>query len=318
MPLARARAGIWEGFLPGIGEGTHYKYRITSRKGGYLVDKADPYGYQRAAARDGVDRLRARPRLGRRRLDAGAPREQRARGAPVDLRGAPRVVDARAGGEEPLAHLSRARGQAGGARHGLRLHAHRAHAGRRAPVLSVVGLPGDGLLRADLALRHARGLHVVRRLPAPAGHRRHPRLDARALPHRRARAHLLRRHAPLRARRPAQGHPRRVGQRDLQLRPQRGAQLPHLERELLAGPLPPRRAARRRRRLDAVPRLRAAGGDWVPISTAGARTSRPSSSCARSTRRPTATTRARRRSPRSRRRGPGCRAPRTRAGSASA
>ena len=86
-----------------------------------------------------------------------------------------------------------------------------------------------------------------------------PRLDAGALSHRRARPHLLRRHAPLRARRSAQGDPRRVGQRDLQLRPQRGAQLPHLERELLARPLPHRRAAGRRGRLDALPRLRAQG-----------------------------------------------------------
>jgi 1,4-alpha-glucan branching enzyme len=41
-----AGAGIWEGFLPGVLEGTHYKYRITSRTDGYVVDKADPYGYQ--------------------------------------------------------------------------------------------------------------------------------------------------------------------------------------------------------------------------------------------------------------------------------
>ena len=41
------------------------------------------------------------------------------------------------------------------------------------------------------------------RLPAPARHRRDPRLGPFALPHRRARPGLLRRHAPLRARRPA-------------------------------------------------------------------------------------------------------------------
>ena len=149
--------------------------------------------------------------------------------------------------------------------------------------------------------------------------RRHPRLDAGALPHRRARPHLLRRHAPLRARRSAPGHARRVGQRDLQLRPQRGAQLPHLERELLARPLPHRRAAGRRGGLDALPRLRAARpASGSPTSTAGARTSRRSSSCARSTLDSTASTPTRRRSPRSRRRGPRCHARPTRAGSASA
>jgi 1,4-alpha-glucan branching enzyme len=41
-----AGSGIWEGFLPGIGEGVRYKYRITSRHDGYRVDKADPYGFQ--------------------------------------------------------------------------------------------------------------------------------------------------------------------------------------------------------------------------------------------------------------------------------
>jgi 1,4-alpha-glucan branching enzyme len=45
VPLTeRAGAGIWEGFLPGVGEGAHYKYRIVSKVAGYQVDKADPYG----------------------------------------------------------------------------------------------------------------------------------------------------------------------------------------------------------------------------------------------------------------------------------
>ncbi|HEX5270633.1 MAG TPA: 1,4-alpha-glucan branching protein GlgB, partial [Gemmataceae bacterium] len=37
--------GIWDGFLPGIGQGALYKYAITSRHGGYRVEKADPYGF---------------------------------------------------------------------------------------------------------------------------------------------------------------------------------------------------------------------------------------------------------------------------------
>jgi 1,4-alpha-glucan branching enzyme len=46
-PLAlRQGSGIWEAFLPGVGEGTAYKYRITSRHDGYRVDKADPYGFR--------------------------------------------------------------------------------------------------------------------------------------------------------------------------------------------------------------------------------------------------------------------------------
>ena len=39
----RTESGIWEGFLPGIGPGTVYKYHIVSRLDGYRVDKADPF-----------------------------------------------------------------------------------------------------------------------------------------------------------------------------------------------------------------------------------------------------------------------------------
>jgi 1,4-alpha-glucan branching enzyme len=38
----RGQSGIWEGFVPGIGKGTVYKYHLISRYNGYRVDKADP------------------------------------------------------------------------------------------------------------------------------------------------------------------------------------------------------------------------------------------------------------------------------------
>ncbi len=38
-------AGIWEGFVPEIGQGASYKYHIESRYRDYKVDKADPYGF---------------------------------------------------------------------------------------------------------------------------------------------------------------------------------------------------------------------------------------------------------------------------------
>jgi 1,4-alpha-glucan branching enzyme len=41
----KGQTGIWEGFFPGIGKGTLYKYRIASRFHGYRVDKADPFSY---------------------------------------------------------------------------------------------------------------------------------------------------------------------------------------------------------------------------------------------------------------------------------
>ena len=36
-------SGVWEGFIPGVGRGTLYKYRIVSNYHGYSVDKGDPF-----------------------------------------------------------------------------------------------------------------------------------------------------------------------------------------------------------------------------------------------------------------------------------
>jgi 1,4-alpha-glucan branching enzyme len=38
----RGSSGIWEGFIPGLGKGSIYKYWIASRHHGYRVEKADP------------------------------------------------------------------------------------------------------------------------------------------------------------------------------------------------------------------------------------------------------------------------------------
>jgi 1,4-alpha-glucan branching enzyme len=38
-------SGIWEAFVPEIGRGARYKYRIDSRYNGFSVDKADPFGF---------------------------------------------------------------------------------------------------------------------------------------------------------------------------------------------------------------------------------------------------------------------------------
>lgn len=39
----KQESGIWEGFFPGVGKGTIYKYFIQSRHYGYQVEKADPF-----------------------------------------------------------------------------------------------------------------------------------------------------------------------------------------------------------------------------------------------------------------------------------
>ncbi len=38
-------SGIWTGFVPGVGVGDVYKYRIFSNVDGFEVDKADPFGF---------------------------------------------------------------------------------------------------------------------------------------------------------------------------------------------------------------------------------------------------------------------------------
>lgn len=41
--LERADAGIFTGFVPGIGKGARYKYNVVGPKGVHVVDKADPF-----------------------------------------------------------------------------------------------------------------------------------------------------------------------------------------------------------------------------------------------------------------------------------
>ena len=38
-------SGIWEGFIPGIGNGTAYKYHIVSEHNDYRADKSDPFAF---------------------------------------------------------------------------------------------------------------------------------------------------------------------------------------------------------------------------------------------------------------------------------
>ncbi len=39
----REQSGVWEGFIPGLGHGTLYKYHIVSRYHGHRKDKTDPF-----------------------------------------------------------------------------------------------------------------------------------------------------------------------------------------------------------------------------------------------------------------------------------
>jgi len=42
---SRGASGIWEGFVPGIGQGTLYKYSIKPKFAWQRIEKADPYGF---------------------------------------------------------------------------------------------------------------------------------------------------------------------------------------------------------------------------------------------------------------------------------
>jgi 1,4-alpha-glucan branching enzyme len=42
---SRGSSGIWEGFIPNLGQGTLYKYAITSQYNDYHAEKADPCGF---------------------------------------------------------------------------------------------------------------------------------------------------------------------------------------------------------------------------------------------------------------------------------
>src|SRR5919199_4365861 len=43
-PMRRAESGIWECFVPGLGQGTIYKFQIRTPTG-QVSDKADPYAF---------------------------------------------------------------------------------------------------------------------------------------------------------------------------------------------------------------------------------------------------------------------------------
>ena len=272
--------GIWQGFVAEAARGQAYKYRIRSRHGGYVVDKADPFAFYAEAP----------PATGSR---IWTLEHEWSDGDWMSSRGAKNALDApmsvyevhpgswrRKDGHfldyRELAHqLAELRDRDG-------LHACRTDARHRASVLWLLGLPDHRLFRADLALRHAAGLHVFRRSPAPARHRRAAGLGALALPDRRARPRLFRRHPPLRACRSAPGLPSGMEFQHLQLRPQRSPQLPDLVRRCsgststtsmaCASMLSPRCS---------TSTTRASTASGFPTAMAAARTSTPSSSCRR-------------------------------------
>ena len=58
-PLAPVESsGVWAGFIPGVGPGEVYKYRLHSQFGDYRAEKADPFGVlQRDSSQERFYRL---------------------------------------------------------------------------------------------------------------------------------------------------------------------------------------------------------------------------------------------------------------------
>ena len=139
-------SGVWELFVPDVGEGARYKYAICGPDGVWR-EKADPmanaaetppatasvvYTSRYTWDDDDLDD-------GARRAPAGARADEHLRGAPGLVAAGP--VLPRAG--RPARRVRR--------RHGV--HPRGVPARRRAPVRRLVGLPGHLVLRADVPVR---------------------------------------------------------------------------------------------------------------------------------------------------------------------
>ncbi len=164
------RSGIWEGFVPGVGARRALQVPRSSRA-------AAAAGSTRPTRSRSTPRCRRAPhRWSGRSTTSGATRSGwRPRARPQRARTrrsrSTRCTSARGGarrsGRSLLATAS-SRTCSPDYVAELGLHARRAAAGHGAPVLRLVGLPDDRLLRADQPLRHAAGPDVPDRPPAPA------------------------------------------------------------------------------------------------------------------------------------------------------
>ena len=208
-------------FIPGVKAGALYKYRVVGPDGRAFGEKADPYGFaaeirpqtaSKVAELDGYEWHDADWIAGRVTRDA-------THAADVDLRGPPRLVAARS-------PRRRTRGSRT-ARWRPQLADYVEWMGyTHVELLPVTEHPFDGswgyqtigYFAPTSRFGGPHDLMYLDRHAASAWHRRDSRLGSRALPARRARARLLRRHAPLRARGPEARPPSAVGHVHLQLR----------------------------------------------------------------------------------------------------
>ena len=142
-------SGVWELFVPGDRRRHPLQVLRTWRRFG-LARQGRPDGATyRGAAADGERRRHHGLHLGRRRWMADR-RSRPAHASPMS------VYEVHLGSWRQGLSYKELAEAAGRVRHLAWLHPRRVHAGRRAPVRWLVGLPGHVLLRTDLAFRLAR------------------------------------------------------------------------------------------------------------------------------------------------------------------
>ena len=232
-------SGIWELFVPEVGAGQQYKFRVRLSDGG-VIDKTDPYGF---AAELPPRTASIVADLSRYAWNDQAWMEQRRSrdtlNQPISMY------------EVHLGSWQRSSDQLHGwlnyrdlARrlvdycHQMGYTHIELLADQRASVHRQLGISDGGLLCGHEPLRHARGLHVLRGLLPSQRHRRDPGLGAGPFPTRRPWVATFRWHGVIRTRRSSAGRASRLGHDDLQLRPQRGPQFPGRQRVVLAGQIP--------------------------------------------------------------------------------
>ena len=212
-------SGIWAGHVDGAVAGQAYRYGVTSHAG-QRRERSDPLAAAAHLPPSTASIIADLDlRLGGRGVDERAGAAHRPRRAGVDLRGAPRVVGAPRRTRQALADAIDELADP------LADHA-LAHGFTHVELLPVMehpfygswGYQTTGYFAPTVALRLADRPDGDGRPPPPAGHRRDPRLGPVALPDGRPRPRRVRRHPPLRARRPATGLPPGLDVGDLQLR----------------------------------------------------------------------------------------------------
>ena len=160
-------SGFWELFVPGLGEGTLYKYQIR-QSATQMFEKSDPFGFAAEVPPRTASKVVDLSRYSWHDAEwmSNRPRTNWLE-RPISFYEV-HLGSWRRPGDDPNRWLDAIASwpTTGRLLQGDGLHAHRADAGQRASVLGQLGLPDGRLLRRHQPLRHAAGLHVLRR-PLP-------------------------------------------------------------------------------------------------------------------------------------------------------